>query len=155
MTPSDGLWSEENGNLGAGMREIDRLVIEAAYVCFEAGDLAALLCHFDDEVEFAVNSHGSATILGSGCGRALFASRMETFFDQLEVVDYQAGCVTPREGSFLCPVHYHYRHKRSGMEIYGTMRHMWRVSKGQVLRFQVVHDAKRMGAFFELTESVV
>lgn len=141
--------------MGAGMRDYDRLVVEAAYVCWEAGDLGGLLTHFDDEVEFAVNARGSPTILGTGCGRTLLASRVLTFLDQLEVVDYQAGYVTPREGCFTCPIRYHYRHKRSGMEIDGTMRHVWHVREGKVLRFEVVHDAERMGAFFELTATVV
>jgi hypothetical protein len=145
---------------GAGMRDGDRLVFEAAdaievvnsvYVEWEAGNLEGMKARFHEDVAFSVQTQGAASFIGDGHSRGLFFQRLGMFLDEYEVVNYGTQHVSePADGWVDCRIRYRYRNKVSAMEIDGTMRHVWCVAEGKVVVFMVMHDAKRMGAFFEL-----
>jgi ketosteroid isomerase-like protein len=136
------------------MRERDRLIVEALYTSWEAGDLKSMLRHVAKDVEFAVHPWHRASYIGRGSGKPLLLARLQQFLAAYEVVDYHAPPpVALADGTLDCRVSYHYRHRRSGMTIDGNMRHVWRLSGGTIKALDVIHDAKRMGAFFELAEA--
>ena len=133
------------------MLEHNRLLIEAMYVSWEAGDLPSMMSFFADDVVFAVHPvEATTTIVGHGQGKELFASRLALFLHDYEVVDYSTPYISADGDSVDCRISYHYRHRKNGMEIDGSMRHVWKIADGKIVRFDVIHDALRMGAFFEL-----
>ncbi len=128
----------------------DRLIVEAVYVSWEAGDLPAMLRCFASDITFAVHHPGEATFVGEGQGKSQLAERLGRFLLEYEVVDYGTTQIYESDGRMDCRVRYQYRHRMTGMEIDGTMRHVWNVVDGKIVSFEVIHDARRMGAFFEL-----
>ncbi|KAB2910774.1 MAG: nuclear transport factor 2 family protein [Hyphomicrobiaceae bacterium] len=128
----------------------DRLIVESVYVSWEAGDLPAMLRCFANDIKFAVHHSGVATFIGEGQGKAQLAERLGRFLLEYDVVDYGTTQIYENDGVVDCRVRYEYRHRMTGMEIDGTMRHIWRVVDGKIVSFEVIHDAQRMSAFFEL-----
>ena len=45
---------------------------------------------------------------------------------------------------------FHYRHKETGLEYEGRMRHVWRVEGDKIVHFEEFHDAERVRTFFRL-----
>ena len=126
-------------------------VVDAVYMAWEEGSLAGMMPHFHEDVEFSVHPEGCVSFIGQGRGKALFFQRVQSFLDEHEVLNYGAPQILPRGGGMVdCRIHYHYRNKASRLKIDGTMRHIWSVVDGKIVRLEVIHDAKRMGAYFEL-----
>ena len=136
--------------MGGGLMERNRLIIDAVYTSWEAGDLQSMMHCFSDTVAFAVHPPFSTSYLGQGRGKALLERRLARFLSEVQVVDYQTSSVAARAGWIDCRVRYHYRHRKSQMEIDGTQRHQWRVVGGKVVHFDVIHDTRRFGAFLDL-----
>ena len=144
--PTSGGW--------AGMSDHNRLIVDTTYALWEAGDLLAMMNCFSDHVVFAVHPLSATSILGQGLGKALLSRRLATFLSDYEVIDYLTLSTVERGEWVDCRVRYHYRHKRTGMAIDGRMRHRWLLLDGKIVRLDVIHDARRMGAFFELAAQV-
>jgi ketosteroid isomerase-like protein len=132
------------------MSDHDRLIVEAVYLSWEAGELEAMMRNVADDIQFAVHPPGARSFMGRGRGKALLYERLQAFLDAYAVIDYSTPPLTLCNGIVDCRIAYHYRHKKTGMTIDGNMRHIWHVGGGKIARFDVIHDAKRMGAFFEL-----
>lgn len=129
-----------------------RLVIEAMYEAWAAGDLPRAMSSFAQHVVFAVRAPARAqTYLGNGCSRREFQRRIEAFLGEFKVAEFEVLNIVPSaDGWQQCRVRYRYVHKRTGMDIDGTMRHDLRIDGDRVVQFMVSHDAERMGAFFQL-----
>jgi ketosteroid isomerase-like protein len=132
------------------MTDRSLLIIDAMYTSWEGGDLDSMMSFFSDNVAFAVHPMSAASFIGQGQGRAALRSRLERFLSECEVVDYLIPSVTPRADWIDCRVCYHYRHRRTQMEIDGRQRHLWRVHDGKIVRLDIIHDARRFEAFFDL-----
>ena len=50
----------------------------------------------------------------------------------------------------LSRVAFRYRHRASGLEVDGTMRHKWRFVGDKIAHFELFHDSPRMHAFYNL-----
>ena len=133
-----------------GDMEHNRLIIDAVYTSWEAGDLRSMMNCFSETVAFAVHPPNSTSYIGQGRGKALLQRRLARFLSEVEVVDYETWSVTPRGGWIDCRVCYHYRHRKSNMEIDGTQRHRWRLVGGKVVHLGIIHDTRRFGAFLDL-----
>jgi ketosteroid isomerase-like protein len=129
------------------MSDHDRLIVEALYVSWEAGELKAMLRNVAEDIPA-----GARSFIGRGHGKALLHARLQAFLDAFVVIDYATPPLMACSGVVDCRVAYHYRHKKTGMTIDGNMRHVWHIVGDKIARFDVIHDAKRMGAFFELAE---
>jgi ketosteroid isomerase-like protein len=136
--------------MGGGFMERNRLIIDAVYTSWEAGDLRSMLSCFSEAVAFAVHPPSSTSYVGQGRGKALLHRRLARFMSEVQVVDYETSSVILRAGWFDCRVCYHYRHRKTGMEIDGTQRHQWRVVRGKVVHLDIIHDTRRFGAFLDL-----
>ena len=131
------------------------LVIDAMYTSWEGGELDSMMSFFSDNVAFAVHPMSAASFIGQGQGRATLRSRLERFLSECQVVDYRTLSVTPRTDWIDCRVCYHYRDRRTKMEIDGRQRHLWRVHDGKIVRLDIIHDARRFEAFFDLVARTV
>ena len=45
---------------------------------------------------------------------------------------------------------FRYRHRDSGMEVDGIMRHIWLFIGDEIAHFELFHDSRRMRAFYEM-----
>jgi len=134
--------------------ERNRLIIDAVYTSWEAGDLGSMLSCFSETVAFAAHPSSETSYVGQGRGKALLHRRLARLLSDIQVVDYETLSVIVRPGWIDCRVRYHYRHRKTRMEIDGTKRHQWRVVGGKVVRFDIIHDARRFGAFLDLAARI-
>jgi ketosteroid isomerase-like protein len=130
----------------------DRLVIEAMCASWAVGDLDGLMQGFIGDVQFSVGGLGGAvSFLRSGQGKAILRGRLGLLLSEIEIVRFQPMQIVREDGAWLhTRVHYHYVHRRSGLDIDGTMRNNCCMRGGRIVRYQVVHDTARMAAFVEL-----
>jgi ketosteroid isomerase-like protein len=135
------------------MNATDYAVLEAIHVSWAANDLRATVRCFAEDIEFAVNApDGSASFVGTGRGRDALSHRLSDFLDKYEVLAFAPRQVTKRDDGLACRVHYHYRHRETGMEIDGSMRLLWCIAGDKATSLRVIHDAQRMGVFFEMAD---
>jgi ketosteroid isomerase-like protein len=135
------------------MHAAERTVVEEAYAAWAAGDLESLAYLLDDDIEFSVGMPRDArSYIGEGRGKSLFVERLALFLQVFDVLNYRVKHIDCNNGVATFRIHYHYRDKLKRLEIDGSMRHDWEVVDGKITRLEVIHDAKRMSAFFELVE---
>jgi hypothetical protein len=134
--------------------ERNRLIIDSVYTSWEAGDLGSMLNRFSETVAFAAHPSSETSYVGQGRGKGLLHRRLARFLSDIEVVDYETSSVIVRAGWIDCRVCYHYRDRKTQMEIDGTQRHQWRLVGGEVVRFDIIHDGRRFGAFLDLAARI-
>ena len=128
-----------------------RLILGDAYASWEGGDVLRTLSYFTDDVVFAVHSSpDAASLVGGGLGREDFGDRLEMFLREFAVEDFRLQQVTAKGLWVQSRVLYRYRHRASGMEVDGTMRHKWRFVGDEIAHFELFHDSPRMHAFYNL-----
>ena len=134
------------------MAESDaRVVLGNACALWAAGDLPKLLQLFVDDVVFTVHSRPcAASMVGEGLGKVLFAQRLETLLDQVEVLAFDLEGVTTDGLWHTSRVRYRYRHHANGLVIAGTMRHKFGFVADRIAHFELFHDTHRMRAFYDI-----
>ena len=133
------------------MRASASLVLEAAYASWATGDLDATMASFADDVVFIIHLPPEvAPFVGEARGKDQLRPRLQTIIDDFDFIEYvplqivAAGEILHSRVAFL------YRHKTTGLEYDGTMRHVWRVEGDKIVRFEEFHDAERVRTFFRL-----
>jgi len=127
------------------------LILKDVYASWEDGDLLTTLSYFAIGAGFAV--HGTpngASLIGTGVGRDNFGDRLERFLSLFEVRDFKLKHVTARGLWLQSRAHFRYRHRASGMEVDGAMRHKWRFVGDEIAHFELFHDSPRMRAFYKM-----
>jgi ketosteroid isomerase-like protein len=133
------------------MRASDRLVLEAAYASWAARDLPATMSCFAEDVVFVIHLPPEvAPFMGEVHGRDELARRLQKILDDFDFIEYVPVQITAEGGSFHSRVRFHYRHKATGLEYDGRMRHVWRVEGDQIVHFEEFHDAERVKTFFAM-----
>ncbi|MDX2203312.1 MAG: nuclear transport factor 2 family protein [Hyphomicrobiaceae bacterium] len=131
----------------------DYLVLKNAYAAWGRGDLATLESCFAPDLRFDVPASATArSYIGSGVGRHLLVARLRNFLAPYEVKRFKPISAFPTEHGIEFRVQYDYRSKATGLDVQGTQRHLWTVSGNEITTFTVVHDARLLAAFFDLTE---
>jgi hypothetical protein len=125
-----------------------------AYVGFESGDVDAAINSIDDGIEFRVHPETTASFLGQGTGRALFAERLRNFLSNYHVLNFEVVSRSMQGAKIVCRVRFHYKHKTTAMELEGSMRHEWVVENGKVVRLDLMTDANMMSAYFKLSSQL-
>lgn len=135
------------------MRASGSLVVEAAYAAWAAQDLAATLRCFADDVVFVIHIPSDvAPFMGEAHGKAQLEASLAAIIDTFHFVAYVPLLIRADGDAFHSNVSFHYRHKATGLEYDGTMRHVWRVEADRIVRFEEFHDAERVRSFFRLLE---
>jgi len=109
------------------------------------------LSYFTIGAGFAV--HGTpngASLIGTGVGRDEFGDRLERFLGQFEVRDFKLRHVTARGVWLQSRANFRYRHRATGMEVDGVMRHKWLFVGDEIAHFELFHDSPRMRAFYAM-----
>lgn len=127
------------------------MILEAGYASWAARDLPATLSVFSVDVVFAIHVPPEvAPLAGEVHGRDELALRLAAILDDFDFIEYVPLQITAEGGQFHSRVRFHYRHKQTGLDYEGTMRHVWRVEGDKIVRFEEFHDAERVRAFFRL-----
>ncbi len=133
------------------MRASISMVVEAAYAAWAARDLATTLAVFARDVAFIIHlPEDVAPFVGEVRGRDELAPRLQAILDDFDFIEYVPLQITAEGGSFHSRVRFHYRHKSTGLEYEGRMRHVWCVEGDKIVRFEEFHDAERVRIFFRL-----
>jgi len=133
------------------MRASVSLVLEAAYASWAARDLEATLASFADDVVFIIHLPPEvAPFVGEARGKDQLRPRLQAILDDFDFIEYVPLQITASGQSFHSRVRFRYRHKATGLEYDGTMRHVWRVEGDRIVRFEEFHDAERVRTFFQL-----
>jgi ketosteroid isomerase-like protein len=128
-----------------------RLILHDVYASWQGGDLDTVLSYFTPDLAFIVHSSPDApSFVGSGVGREAFGSRLERFQRLFKVESFQLKLLRAEGISLLSTVGFHYRHRASGLDVDGHMRHKWLFVGDEIGAFEVFHDARRMRAFYDL-----
>jgi ketosteroid isomerase-like protein len=136
---------------GPRLRAQVRTIVEALYASWAAKDLTAVLDCCTDDIVFALHIPTDvAPFAGESCGKGALAPRLKQILDAFEFLDYRPLLITAIDGDFHAQIHYHYRHKATGHEIDGTMRHIGRLAGDKLARLDEYHDTPRVRAFLEL-----
>jgi ketosteroid isomerase-like protein len=142
--------------MNSGVREMQashaRLILNDVYASWEGGDLLTTLSYFAVSVTFAVHSMpDAASLVGAGMGRNDFGERLEVFLRKFEVEDFKLQHPVTTNGIWLqSRVAFRYRHRATGWDVDGTMRHKWRFVGDEIAHFELFHDSPRMHAFYNL-----
>jgi ketosteroid isomerase-like protein len=133
------------------MRARDRQVLEAMYASWAAKDLKAVLACCSDDIVFAIHVPPEVMpFAGETQGKAALAPRLQMILDDFDFLQFRPDFINDEGDTFHSQVHYHFRHKQTGHDIAGTMRHVWRVEGDKIVRLEEFHDTPRVRAFFDL-----
>lgn len=133
------------------MRADNKTLLEGAYAAWAARDLAATLACFAEDMVFAIHLPSDVVpFAGEVRGREELGRRLQAILDDFDFIFYTPVQITTERSSFHSQVHFHYRHKASGLDYEGRMRHVWRITGDQIVRFEEFHDTERVRAFFAL-----
>ena len=133
------------------MRTRDRLVLEALYASWAAKDLDAVLACCSNDIAFRMHlPQEIAPFAGETHGKAAIIPRLQTIIDEFDFLVYRPIFIRDGGEALHSQVRYHYRHKATGYEIEGTMRHVWRMDGDLIAELDEFHDSARVQAFLEL-----
>lgn len=128
-----------------------RLILRDVYASWQGGDLETTLSYFRPDMAYAVHSSPDApSFVGAGIGRDAFACRLEQYVRRFAVEEFGLQLVRAEGASLLTTAAYRYRHRATGLEIDGHMRHKWLFVGDEIAAFELFHDARRMRAFYDL-----
>lgn len=91
---------------------------------------------------------------GVTIGKRIMQRRWQMVADAFDVLHYEVTGATVEEDKLRGLVAYHFRHKATGEDISGTMRHMVHLRGEQMARIDETHDRARVEAFFRLIQSM-
>ncbi len=126
-------------------------IVEQAYAAWAARDLAGALACAADDIEFIMHLPSDVVpFAGPMRGREALAQNLQTVLDEFDFLAYEPVQITAQGLSFHSQVRFHYRHKATGLDYDGTMRHTWFVENGKIVRWEEFHDVERVRAYFKL-----
>ena len=133
------------------MRARERLVLEALYASWAVKDLKAVLSCCSDDIVFAIHVPPEVMpFAGETCGKDALVPRLQMILDGFDFLQYRPTHIVDEGESLHSQVRYHFRHKATGYDIEGSMRHVWEIEGDQIVRLEEFHDGPRVKTFFEL-----
>jgi ketosteroid isomerase-like protein len=133
------------------MRASQRLIIEAMYASWAAQDLAAVgACLHGDAVYTLHLPPGAWPLSGSLHGKREIVASLGEILRDFEVIEYRPLKIQCTDGLSISRAKIHYVHKATGLSYEATARNIWRIEGDRIRSFEVIHDAQRLRAFFEM-----
>jgi ketosteroid isomerase-like protein len=130
-------------------------VVEALWESWGRRDKAAALALVSDDVHFTLHIPSDVVPFGSPpnvptIGKRALSDQLQTILDIFDTVAYQGRVVGIVDRRVHGQVSYLFRHKLTGEEIEGVMRHVVRVKAGRIVAIDEYHDVERIKAFMRL-----
>ena len=104
-----------------------------------------------DDVIFAM--HVDRTLMpfaGVTIGKAIMQRRWNAIVEQFDMPFYQLQHVVAKGNVVRSTVAYIFRHKATGEDLEGHMRHVIELRRGLIARVNEYHDRSRVEAYFRL-----
>ena len=131
------------------------IVLECAYAAWAARDLDGTLARFADDVTFIIHLPPEvAPLVGEAKGKANLAARLRAILDEFDFIEYVPLQIRADGDACSSRIRFHYRHKATGLDYEGTMRHVCRVAGDRIAHFEEFHDAERVRTFLKFVEQV-
>jgi ketosteroid isomerase-like protein len=126
-------------------------VVTAIWRAWGARDKAGTLALLSNSAVYALYVPQEVLPFGGvTLGRGSISDRLQTILDQFDTLNYQGSLSWAEQGQVHGQVRYHYRHKKTGNCIEGTMRHVVQVRDGLVDQIEEYHDVDRIRAFMRM-----
>jgi ketosteroid isomerase-like protein len=133
------------------MRADTFALVSELYKCWAIKDLPAVLDLMSDDVTFVMHIPAEeAPFAGETSNKDDLVPRLQLIIEEFEFIEYRPLLIRDDDHDFRAQILYHYRHKATGREIEGSMRHVGRVADGKIARLEEFHDTQRVLAFLEL-----
>jgi ketosteroid isomerase-like protein len=134
-------------------------VVEALWVAWAQRDKAATLALVTDDIRFTLHIPPEIVPFGSTSseptiGKRALSDQLQTILDIFETIAYSGRVAGIVEGRVHGQVTYLFRHKLTGEEIEGVMRHVVHTIDGCISAIDEYHDVERIKAFMRLVASV-
>ena len=123
----------------------------AHWLAWSREDLDASMACFTDDVVFAmyVPQH-VLPFGGETTGKPAAADRGRMVFQQFHVAEYVAEITGASDQIVRGHIRYRFRHRATGEEIDGTLRHVLTARGNLFCRLEEYHDADKIAAFMRL-----
>jgi ketosteroid isomerase-like protein len=137
------------------MVEQAHAVVEAFWKTWARRDKPGLLALVTDTIKFTLHIPPDVLPFGSApnaptIGKRALSDQLQTVLDIFDTVAY-AGRWAGTDGDRVHgQVSYCFRHKLTGEEIEGVMRHVILVEDGRIAALDEYHDVERIKAFMRL-----
>jgi ketosteroid isomerase-like protein len=133
------------------MRASQRVIIEAVYASWAAQDLSAVgACLHHDAVYTLHLPPGAWPLSGAVSGKQKIIASLQQLLEDFDVIEYRPLKVTCMDGLSVSRAKIHYMHKATGLSYEATARNIWQIEGDKIRSFEVIHDAARLRAFFEM-----
>ena len=118
---------------------------------WRARDKAATLDMVSDDIELVQNVPEDVLPFGGVTrGKAAASDRLQMILDQFWTLKFEGEVVSVEGGIVHGLVQFHFRHKATGEDIQGTMRHRFDVRDGRIVRLAETVDVDLVRAFMRL-----
>lgn len=128
-----------------------RLMVEAAYHAWSAEDLDFLSgCMHSAATTYIRLPPGTWPMSGILRGRPAILNSLGQIARSFRVLEYRPTKMTGADGVWTCRGRVQYGHRASGLVYEATMRNVWVVRGDKIVSYEVIHDADRLRAYFQL-----
>jgi hypothetical protein len=104
-----------------------------------------------EDLVFSVQSEPQArSIVGRGLGRTQFLRRLDHLLEHVDVLAFDPVAVSSVGIWCKARLNFSYRHRRHRMVIDGTMRARFAFVGPRIAHFELFHDVRLMGVFYDL-----
>jgi ketosteroid isomerase-like protein len=129
-----------------------RLILEGAAAAWAAHDLAAVkACVHRDAFYKHYLPPGAWPIPSSLRGKQNIVQSLSHFLHDFDVIRYRPlKIVSEGSGLWVSRITFQYAHKITGHSFEGTARIRTEMEDDKIRSFEIIHDAPRLHAFFEM-----
>jgi ketosteroid isomerase-like protein len=134
-------------------------ILEALWTAWARRDKAATLALVADGIRYTMHIPPEIVPFGTTAneptiGKRALSDQLQTILDIFETVAYSGRVVGIVEARIHGQVSYLFRHKLTGEEIEGVMRHVVSIEEGRIATIDEYHDVERIKAFMRLVAAV-
>lgn len=136
------------------MRNDAEAVIEGLFAAWRMQDIEATLAYCADDMVYEVHQPDGITGLGGVMiGRAQIRSYLEAVCARWEFLELAPVSLFVQDDCVRGQTQFRSLHRRTGLPLAGTKRHVWRVAGSRVARCDEYQDAVQLKAFLALADA--
>jgi uncharacterized protein len=136
---------DEEGGTMTGRSNID--TVKTLYEAFGRGDVATILDHLTDDVDWATEAASDAAPwYGRRVGKAAVTGFFEGFASVVDVQEFTPLSFTSNDNEVMTLVRYRGKAKQTGREAAMNLHHYWRFRDGKVEYYRGSEDTVQVAA---------
>ncbi len=132
-----------------------KMLVEAVMASWEVGDVDAVLSCYARDAVVTIHLPEVVPYAGVSQGRLPLRDCFQCFWSNLDVLQLRLSVLRSEDHNVLrSHSHFHVVHRATGLDVEGTVRHIWRISGDKIVKCDVFHDAPRLAAFFSTVQTM-